>query len=162
MVDDFVKRKHGRQKVAYLHPRLAQVLSETYGVIVYQEQVMQIASVLAGFSMSQADVLLNAMRKKIVEQMDLQREDFIKGCVAHGVAEKTAAAVFDQMAHFAGYGFNKAHSASYAILAVRTGYLKFNCKLERSAADRPEYALVAEILARQVWRRLKRNFTSGY
>jgi DNA polymerase-3 subunit alpha len=134
MVDDFVKRKHGRQKVAYLHPKLEQVLSETYGVIVYQEQVMQIASVLAGFSMSQADVLLNAMRKKIVEQMDLQREDFVKGCVAHGVAEKTAGAVFDQMAHFAGYGFNKAHSASYAILAVRTGYLKAHYPTEFMAA----------------------------
>jgi DNA polymerase-3 subunit alpha len=134
MVDDFVKRKHGRQKVAYLHPKLAQVLSETYGVIVYQEQVMQIASVLAGFTMSQADILLNAMRKKIVEQMDLQREDFVKGCVSQGVAEKTAGAVFDQMAHFAGYGFNKAHSASYAILAVRTGYLKTHYPAEFMAA----------------------------
>jgi DNA polymerase-3 subunit alpha len=134
MVEDFVKRKHGRQKVSYLHPRLADVLSETYGVIVYQEQVMQIASVLAGFSMSQADVLLNAMRKKIVEQMDLQREDFVRGCVAHGVGEKTARAVFDQMAHFAGYGFNKAHSASYAILAVRTGYLKTHYPAEFMAA----------------------------
>jgi DNA polymerase-3 subunit alpha len=134
MVEDFVKRKHGRQKVAYLHPKLADVLAETYGVIVYQEQVMQIASVLAGFSMSQADVLLNAMRKKIVEQMDLQQEDFIKGCVARGVAEKTAVAVFEQMAHFAGYGFNKAHSASYAILAVRTGYLKTHYPSEFMAA----------------------------
>ena len=77
MVEDYVKRKHGRQKVAYVHPKLEPVLSETYGVIAYQEQVMQVASDLAGFTMSQADMLLNAMRKKVVEQMDLQREDFV-------------------------------------------------------------------------------------
>jgi len=134
MVDDYVKRKHGRQKVKYLHPKLASVLEETYGVIAYQEQVMQVSSALAGFSMSQADVLLNAMRKKVVEQMALQREDFVKGCVANGVAKKTAVAVFDQMAHFAGYGFNKAHSASYAILAVRTAYLKTHYAAEFMAA----------------------------
>jgi DNA polymerase-3 subunit alpha len=134
MVEDYVKRKHGRQKVAYLHPKLEPVLSETYGVIAYQEQVMKVASELAGFTMSQADVLLNAMRKKVAEQMDLQREDFVRGCVANGILKNTAGAVFDQMAHFAGYGFNKAHSASYAVLAVRTAYLKTHYPAEFMAA----------------------------
>jgi DNA polymerase-3 subunit alpha len=134
MIDDFVKRKHGRQKVTYLHPKLREVLEETYGVIVYQEQVMQIASALAAFSMSQADVLLNAMRKKVVEQMGRQRGDFVRGCVANGVPEKTAEAVFELMDKFAGYGFNKAHSASYAVLAVRTGYLKAHYPAEFMAA----------------------------
>jgi len=134
MVEDYVKRKHGRQKVAYLHPKLESALSETYGVIAYQEQVMKVASDLAGFSMSQADVLLNAMRKKVPEQMALQREDFIRGAVEAGIPKNTAGAVFDQMAHFAGYGFNKAHSASYAVLAVRTGYLKTHYPAEFMAA----------------------------
>ncbi|MBN2564245.1 MAG: DNA polymerase III subunit alpha, partial [Candidatus Eisenbacteria bacterium] len=134
MVDDYVKRKHGRQRVSYAHPRLEPVLSETYGVMAYQEQVMQISSALAGFSMSQADVLLNAMRKKVVEQMATQREDFIKGCAANGIADKVAVKVFDQMAHFAGYGFNKPHSACYAVLAVRTAYLKTHYAPEFMAA----------------------------
>jgi DNA polymerase-3 subunit alpha len=134
MVDDYVKRKQGRQKVRYQHKCLEPVLSETYGVMAYQEQVMQAASAMAGFSMSQADHLLNAMRKKIVEQMDQQRDDFVKGAVGEGVPEKTAKAVFDQMAHFAGYGFNKAHSASYAITAVRTAYLKTHYPTEFMAA----------------------------
>lgn len=135
MVEDYVKRKHGKQKVAYLHPKLEPVLSETYGVIAYQEQVMKVASELAGFTMSQADILLNAMRKKVPEQMDLQREDFVRGCVANGIPKNTAGAVFDQMAHFAGYGFNKAHSASYAVLAVRTAYLKTRYPAEFMAAS---------------------------
>ena len=95
---------------------------------------MKVASELAGFTMSQADVLLNAMRKKVAEQMDLQREDFVRGCVANGILKNTAGAVFDQMAHFAGYGFNKAHSASYAVLAVRTAYLKTHYPAEFMAA----------------------------
>ena len=135
MVDDFVKRKHGHQEVTYLHRRLEPVLEETYGVIVYQEQVMQIASAMAGFSMSQADLLLNAMRKKVVEQMAQQRGDFVAGAVANGVPRKTAEAVFELMDKFAGYGFNKAHSASYAVLAVRTGYLKAHYPAEFMAAS---------------------------
>jgi DNA polymerase-3 subunit alpha len=134
MVDDYVKRKHGRQKVSYIHPKLEPVLEETYGVMAYQEQVMQISSALAGFSMSQADVLLNAMRKKVVEQMAFQREDFVKGCAQNDIAKKTAIKVFDQMAHFAGYGFNKPHSACYAVLAVRTAYLKTHFAPEFMAA----------------------------
>jgi DNA polymerase-3 subunit alpha len=134
MVDDYVKRKHGRQKVSYIHPKLASVLEETYGVMAYQEQVMQISSTLAGFSMSQADILLNAMRKKVVDAMATQREDFIAGCVNNGINKKTAEKVFDQMAHFAGYGFNKPHSACYAVLAVRTAYLKAHYAPEFMAA----------------------------
>ena len=134
MVDDFVKRKHGRQKVTYVHPAVEPVLRETHGVIAYQEQVMQLASSVAGFSMSQADVLLNAMRKKLEDQMVVQREDFIRGAVDRGVPKKKAEAIFEQMGHFAGYGFNKAHSASYAVLAVRTGYLKTHYPAEFMAA----------------------------
>ena len=134
MVDDYVKRKHGRQKVSYIHPKLAPVLEETYGVMAYQEQVMQISSALAGFTMSQADVLLNAMRKKVVEQMATQREDFLTGCAANGIPEKTAVKVFDQMEFFSGYGFNKPHSACYAVLAVRTAYLKTHFAPEFMAA----------------------------
>jgi len=134
MVEDYVKRKHGKQKVRYLHPKLEPILGETYGVIAYQEQVMKVASELAGFAMSQADLLLNAMRKKVVEQMDLQREDFVRGCVENGIPKSTAVAVFEQMAHFAGYGFNKAHSACYAVLAVRTAYLKARYPAEFMAA----------------------------
>jgi len=134
MVDDFVKRKHGRQKVTYLHPALEPVLKETHGVIAYQEQVMQIASALAGFSMGQADVLLNAMRKKHEDQMAVQKEDFVRGAVENGIPKKKARAIFEQMEHFAGYGFNKAHSASYAVLAVRTGYLKTHYPAEFMAA----------------------------
>lgn len=134
MVDDFVKRKHGRQKVSYLHSRLKEVLEETYGVIVYQEQVMQIASVLAGFSMAQADILLNAMRKKVLDVMAEQKGVFVEGSVKAGVPGKTAEAVFDLMDKFSGYGFNKAHSASYAVLAVRTGYLKTHYPSEFMAA----------------------------
>ncbi|MFH1690814.1 MAG: DNA polymerase III subunit alpha [Candidatus Eisenbacteria bacterium] len=134
MVDDYVKRKHGRQNVSYVHPKLAPVLEETYGVMAYQEQVMQISSALAGFSMSQADVLLNAMRKKVVEQMATQREDFLAGCAANGIPEKIAIKVFDQMEFFSGYGFNKPHSACYAVLAVRTAYLKTHFAPEFMAA----------------------------
>ncbi|MBD3368339.1 MAG: DNA polymerase III subunit alpha [Candidatus Eisenbacteria bacterium] len=134
MVDDFVKRKHGRQKVTYIHPTVEPVLKETHGVIAYQEQVMQLASSVAGFSMSQADVLLNAMRKKLEDQMVVQREDFIRGAVERDVPKKKAEAIFEQMGHFAGYGFNKAHSASYAVLAVRTGYLKTHYPAEFMAA----------------------------
>ncbi len=134
MVDDYVKRKQGKQKVRYLHKGLEPVLAETYGVIAYQEQVMQVASTLAGFSMGQADHLLNAMRKKVVEQMALQRTDFVKGAVERGVSEKKAGEIFDHMEHFSGYGFNKAHSACYAILAVRTAYLKTHYPAEFMAA----------------------------
>ncbi|MCD4691068.1 DNA polymerase III subunit alpha [bacterium] len=135
MVDDYVKRKHGKQKTTYLHEQLEPVLSETHGVIAYQEQVMQVSSALAGFSMEQADILLNAMRKKVKEVMPQQREDFVTGATGRGVEKKAAEAVFEQMANFAEYGFNKAHSASYAVLAVRTAYLKTHYPAEFMAAN---------------------------
>ncbi len=135
MVDDYVKRKHGKQKVRYLHDELKPVLEETHGVIAYQEQVMQVSSALAGFSMAQADVLLNAMRKKVVDVMAQQREDFVEGATGRGIQKQTAEAVFEQMANFAEYGFNKAHSASYAVLAVRTAYLKAHYPAEFMAAN---------------------------
>jgi DNA polymerase-3 subunit alpha len=134
MVDDYVKRKQGKQKVRFLHKDLEPILAETYGVIAYQEQVMKIASELAGLSMSQADDFLNAMRKKIPEQMERQRVHFLKGAVGRRVPEKTAAAIYELMEHFAEYGFNKAHSACYAVLAVRTAYLKTHYPAEFMAA----------------------------
>lgn len=124
MVDDFIDRKHGRQKVEYPHPDLAPILKPTYGVILYQEQVMQIAQVLAGFTLGGADLLRRAMGKKKAEEMALQRQIFVDGAVARGVNQNTATYIFDLMEKFAGYGFNKSHSAAYALVAYQTAWLK--------------------------------------
>jgi DNA polymerase-3 subunit alpha len=126
MVDDFIARKHGKTTgpIDYLHPDLKPVLFPTYGVILYQEQVMQIAQVLAGYSLGGADLLRRAMGKKKPEEMAKQRSIFVDGAVARGVAEATAAHIFDLMEKFAGYGFNKSHSAAYAVLSYQTGWLK--------------------------------------
>ncbi len=124
MVDDFINRKHGRAKVSYPHPQLESILRSTYGVILYQEQVMQIAQVMAGYSLGSADLLRRAMGKKKPEEMAVQREIFCQGAVARGVSFKTASHVFDLMEKFAGYGFNKSHSASYALIAYQTAWLK--------------------------------------
>jgi DNA polymerase III subunit alpha len=124
MVDDFVDRKHGRQEIQYLLPQLEGVLVETYGVILYQEQVMQIARELAGYSLGQADMLRRAMGKKKAEEMDRHREIFTKGAVERGFPEDKSVAIFDLMAKFAEYGFNKSHSAAYAVLTYQTAYLK--------------------------------------
>ncbi len=124
MVDDFINRKHGRAKVEYPHPDLEPILQPTYGVILYQEQVMQIAQVLAGYSLGGADLLRRAMGKKKVEEMAKQREIFIKGSNERGVEEKVASYIFDLMEKFAGYGFNKSHSAAYALLSYQTAWLK--------------------------------------
>ncbi|MCD6499857.1 MAG: DNA polymerase III subunit alpha [Deltaproteobacteria bacterium] len=124
MVDDFIDRKHGRQKVTYLHPDLATILEETYGVIVYQEQVMQVASKLAGFSLGEADIMRRAMGKKKAELLEGQRAHFMQGAIERGVPEKTAVDIFNLMEQFAGYGFNKSHSACYALIAYQTAYLK--------------------------------------
>ncbi|HXW04888.1 MAG TPA: DNA polymerase III subunit alpha [Vicinamibacterales bacterium] len=126
MVDDFIARKQGRTEVKYELPQLAPILSDTYGVIAYQEQVMRIAAVLAGFSMGQSDVLRKAMGKKDPKVMAKQREAFMEGARAQGVNGKKAAKIFDLMEYFAGYGFNKSHSTTYALLAYQTGYLKAN------------------------------------
>lgn len=126
MVDDFITRKHatGKSDIDYLHPELKPVLEETYGVILYQEQVMQIAQVLAGYTLGGADLLRRAMGKKNAEEMAKQREIFVVGSTQRGVALKTATRIFDLMEKFAGYGFNKSHSAAYAVLSYQTAYLK--------------------------------------
>jgi len=124
MVDDFIDRKHGRKQVTYIHPELASILADTYGVIVYQEQVMQIAQVLAGYSLGRADLLRRAMGKKDKSVMDQEKEGFVTGATARGVPRKVADEVFDLMAFFAGYGFNRSHSAAYGWLTYQTAYLK--------------------------------------
>ena len=126
MVDDFISRKNGQTRVEYMHPVLESILSETYGVILYQEQVMQISSDLAGFSMAQADSLRRAMGKKKPEAIAKMRESFVKGAGERRIDAKTAGSIFDLMEHFAGYGFNKSHSAAYALIAYQTAYLKAN------------------------------------
>jgi DNA polymerase-3 subunit alpha len=124
MVDDFIDRKHGRKKVEYPHPSLEGVLGDTYGVIVYQEQVMQIAQVLAGYSLGGADLLRRAMGKKKKEEMDKQKALFMDGAAKLGVDTKIADSVFELMAFFAGYGFNRSHSAAYGWVTYQTAYLK--------------------------------------
>jgi DNA polymerase-3 subunit alpha len=124
MVDDFVNRKHGRARVDYPHPDLEPVLKPTYGVIVYQEQVMQIAQILAGYSLGGADMLRRAMGKKKAEEMAEQRQIFLEGAEKRGISEKEAGPIFDLMEKFAEYGFNKSHSAAYALVAYQTAWLK--------------------------------------
>jgi DNA polymerase-3 subunit alpha len=124
MVDDFVDRKQGRSKINYLHPSLESILKPTYGVILYQEQVMQIAQVLAGYTLGAADILRRAMGKKKVEEMAEQRNIFVEGAINNNVEKKVATYIFDLMEKFAGYGFNKSHSAAYALLAYQTAWLK--------------------------------------
>ncbi|MCX5922098.1 MAG: DNA polymerase III subunit alpha [Candidatus Dependentiae bacterium] len=130
MVDDFVERRHGRQKITYLFPELATVLEETYGVIVYQEQVMKIASLIGGYSLGEADILRRAMGKKKAEVMVEQREIFLTKAKEQKFDAKKAGELFDLMAYFAGYGFNKSHSAAYALIAYQTAYLKANYTAE--------------------------------
>jgi DNA polymerase III subunit alpha len=124
MVDDFINRKHGRDKVNYPHPSLEHILRPTYGVILYQEQVMQIAQVLSGYTLGGADLLRRAMGKKKEEEMAKQRSIFVEGAVKNGVDKKVASGIFNLIEKFAGYGFNKSHSAAYALLAYQTAWLK--------------------------------------
>jgi len=134
MVDDFIARKQGRTEVQYELPQLEQVLSDTYGVIAYQEQVMRISNVVAGFTLGEADLLRKAMGKKNAEVMAKMRGKFVEGAKALGTNEKKAAHLFDLMEHFAGYGFNKSHSTAYAFLAYQTAYLKANYPWHFAAA----------------------------
>jgi DNA polymerase-3 subunit alpha len=134
MVDDFIERKWGRREVKYDLPELKELLEETYGVIVYQEQVMQISNRLAGYSLGDADLLRRAMGKKKIEEMAKQRERFIKGSVERGFPQKKIEKIFDLMEQFAGYGFNKSHSAAYAYLAFVTAYLKAHYPTDFMAA----------------------------
>ncbi len=134
MIDDFVDRKHGRKRVEYELPELQAILQETLGVIVYQEQVMQIANRLAGYSLGEADLLRRAMGKKKPEEMAQQRERFIEGATQRKYPPRKIEKIFDLMAQFAGYGFNKSHSAAYALLAYHTAYLKTHFPVEFMAA----------------------------
>ena len=124
MVDDFIDRKHGRARIEYPHPTLATILQPTYGVILYQEQVMQIAQVLAGYSLGGADLLRRAMGKKDAEKMAKERAGFVKGAMERAVEPETASYIFDLIDKFAGYGFNKSHSAAYALVSYQTAWLK--------------------------------------
>jgi DNA polymerase-3 subunit alpha len=134
MIDDFIKRKHGTTKVSYELPQLKDILEETYGVILYQEQVMQIANCLASFSLGEADILRRAMGKKKKEEMASQRAKFMSGCATNKTPEKKAERIFNLMEEFAGYGFNKSHSCAYALLAYQTAYLKTHYPVEFMAA----------------------------
>jgi DNA polymerase III subunit alpha len=134
MIDDFIDRKHGRKKIEYELPELQEILQETLGVIVYQEQVMQIANRLAGYSLGEADLLRRAMGKKIASEMAAQRERFVTGAGQRSYPPKKIEKIFDLMAQFAGYGFNKSHSAAYALLAYHTAYLKTHYPVEFMAA----------------------------
>lgn len=130
MLDDFIKRKHNLIPIKYEHPKLELILKETYGIMVYQEQIMQAASLLAGFSLAQADILRKAMGKKIPEVMEKQRSNFVHGCNKNGIKESTATKIFDLIEYFSGYGFNKSHSTAYALISYRTAYLKANYPVE--------------------------------
>lgn len=134
MVDDFIRGRHGQRETAYLHPLLEPVLKETYGVILYQEQVMQISNVLAGFSLAEADVLRRAMGKKKPQEIAAMKQRFLAGAASKGVAPDVAEHVFTLMEYFSGYGFNKSHSAAYAVVSYETAYLKANYPLEYMCA----------------------------
>jgi DNA polymerase-3 subunit alpha len=144
MVEDFISCKHGRQKIEYIHPSLEVILKETYGVILYQEQVMRIASEIASFTMGEADVLRRAMGKKKPQELAAQRDKFVAGAKDNGVEEKISSRLFDLMESFAGYGFNKSHSAAYAMISYQTAYLKahyapeFMCAFLTSVIDNQE------------------------
>jgi DNA polymerase-3 subunit alpha len=133
-IPSYIKRKHGEEAPDYLHPSLEPILTETYGIMIYQEQVMQIAQTLSGYSLGAADLLRRAMGKKNQAEMDAQRNDFVEGAVANGVAKAQAGRIFDQVDKFAGYGFNKSHAAAYALVAWQTAYLKANYPVEFMAA----------------------------
>ena len=133
-IDDFIKAKKGEAKISYELPQLREILDETYGIILYQEQVMMIANKIANFSMGQADILRRAMGKKKAEEMEKQKEDFVMGAVKNGIPEKKARRLFEKMEPFARYGFNKSHSAAYAYIAYRTAYLKTHFPVEFMAA----------------------------
>lgn len=134
MAPDYISRKHGRTPIQYMHPDLEPILKETYGIALYQEQIMQMANVLAGFSMAEGDGLRKAMGKKLPEEMAKYRDRFVDGCVEHGLSKSLAKEIFEMIERFAGYGFNKAHSAAYAVIAAQTAYLKAHFPVEFMAA----------------------------
>ncbi|NLZ38168.1 MAG: DNA polymerase III subunit alpha [Firmicutes bacterium] len=131
----FIKSKHGEIPIKYLHPDLEPILKETYGIMVYQEQIMQVASVMAGFSLGEADLLRRAIGKKKLEVLNQQREVFVKGCITKGHSKELANELYDLIVKFASYGFNKSHAAAYALVAYQTAYLKANYPTEYMAAQ---------------------------
>lgn len=135
MVDSFINRKHGKEAVEYIHPTLELILKETYGVILYQEQVMRIANRLAGFTLNEADNLRKAMGKKKPEIMAKFKDQFVNGAISNDIPKKTAIKIFELMEFFAGYGFNKSHSAAYAVITYQTAYLKTNYPLQYMTAQ---------------------------
>ena len=134
-IKDYVARKHDPSKISYMHPNLEPVLAETYGIMIYQEQVQQAARVLAGYTLGGADILRRAMGKKIKAEMDEQRQIFTAGATQNGLSEQLASDVFDQISAFAGYGFNKSHAAAYALVSYQTAYFKANYPVEFLAAS---------------------------
>lgn len=150
MIPSFIARKHGREKIELEHPMMKEILGETYGIMVYQEQVMMMAQKLAGYSLGAGDVLRKAMGKKDREEMARQREKFCQGALANGIEEQTALAIFDKMEKFASYGFNKSHAAAYGFLTYVTAYLKANYPTHWMAAlmttDRDDLSKVTKII----------------
>lgn len=134
-INEFIQKKKGKKKVSYPHPSLKTILKDTYGIMIYQEQVMRTASIIANFSLGKADILRRAMGKKNLDEMDAQREAFIKGAKNNKINKNTAEKIFEMMIPFAGYGFNKSHAAGYALLAYQTAYLKAHYPLEFFAAN---------------------------
>jgi len=134
-IPSYINRKHGRERPDYLHPLLEPILKETYGIIIYQEQVMEIAKTLSGYTLGGADLLRRAMGKKIRSEMEAQRDIFVKGAMAKGIDQGRASYIFDLVEKFAGYGFNKSHAAAYALIAYQTAYLKANYPVEFFAAS---------------------------
>ena len=134
-IPTYCARKHGTEKPDYIHPKLEPILKETFGVIVYQEQVMQAAQILAGYTLGQADLLRRAMGKKIRSEMQAQRAEFVKGATDRGLERAQANGIFDLLERFAEYGFNKSHAAAYALVAYQTAYMKTNCPVEFMAAS---------------------------
>jgi DNA polymerase-3 subunit alpha len=134
-INDFIDRKHGRKKIEYLHPVLEEILKETYGIIVYQEQVIQIANKVGGMSLAEADLLRRAMGKKDLKAMAEQKEKFTEGAVKNNIDKKSAIEIFDAIDKFANYGFNKSHSVAYSIVAYQTAYLKAHYLEESLAAN---------------------------
>ena len=151
LIPDFIKRRHGEIEIKYEHPLLEQISKETYGILIYQEQVMQATQLLAGYSLGKADLLRRAMGKKKVEEMAKQREDFVKGCHEKNQIPKTKAnQIFDLLEKFAGYGFNKSHAAAYAIVAYQTAYLKANYPVEFYCAMMTNDMAVTEKLSEYI------------
>ncbi len=150
MVDDYIERRHGRRKVTYITPQMKDILENTYGILVYQEQIMQLAQQLAGYSLGEADLMRRAMGKKKKEEMALHEEKFIKGAIERGIAEDKARRIFTLMAQFADYGFNRSHSFAYAYLAYQTAYLKAHYPTHFYAAVLSNELSNADKLARYI------------